>query len=118
VAGSVRSSIKVVAGTSIADTGLATTSVEFGSVVQPIINKRPDLWQKACSTLEAFVYAAGMVQSRAFHLRQENWVTGQSHEGGCSIVVYISIEVGACLHSGIQLSSCSSASLGRGMHML
>ena len=36
----------------------------------------------AGGSYEAFVRAAGLVQSRSFHVNAENWLTGQCTEGG------------------------------------
>jgi hypothetical protein len=71
------------AGTSIEGTGLASTKELFQKQVKPVLSQRPDLWPQAASSLNAFVYAAGMVQSRTFHIQQDNWITGQSSEGRC-----------------------------------
>ncbi|EIE22761.1 SET domain-containing protein [Coccomyxa subellipsoidea C-169] len=68
-------------GTSIADTGGAKTAHEFDSLVRPVLEQRPDLWPPASCGYDAFVHAAGMVQSRAFHMKKENWITGENEDG-------------------------------------
>lgn len=49
--------------------------------MRPVLEQRHDLWPPASCDFEAFVYAAGMVQSRAFHMKKENWITGEAVEG-------------------------------------
>ena len=43
---------------------------------------RPDLWPASVASLEQFLRVAGLVQSRAFHMEAENWVTGTRQVGG------------------------------------
>lgn len=40
-----------------------------------------ELWPAEVQTFEAFELHAGLVQSRAFHMLQENWITGSAQEG-------------------------------------
>jgi hypothetical protein len=40
-----------------------------------------DIWPAEVQTYEAFELHAGLVQSRAFHMLQENWITGSAQEG-------------------------------------
>ncbi len=48
----------------------------YGRHVAPIAAARRDLWPEAGASLDTFLAAAGLVQSRAFHLEAENWVSG------------------------------------------
>ena len=47
----------------------------------PIMQQRRDLWPADCCGFRDFQYAAGMVQSRSFHIRSHNWITGERTEG-------------------------------------
>jgi len=49
--------------------------------VLPIIQPHPDIWPQGSCDADAFEWAAGMVQSRAFHLVSDNWLTGTHTEG-------------------------------------
>ncbi|KAK9793181.1 hypothetical protein WJX73_007995 [Symbiochloris irregularis] len=49
--------------------------------VLPVLKAHPGLWPDHVRTLEAFKHAAGMVQSRTFHMREENWLTNSTSEG-------------------------------------
>ncbi len=49
--------------------------------MRPVLEQRPDLWPPASCGYDAFVHAAGMVQSRAFHMKKENWITGEDEDG-------------------------------------
>ena len=62
-------------GTSLEDSGDMATDV-YDRHVAPIVAARPDLWPPAACSREAFVRVTGLVQSRAFHLEAENWITG------------------------------------------
>ncbi|GFR45203.1 hypothetical protein Agub_g6597 [Astrephomene gubernaculifera] len=88
------------AGTAISESGPDPASDVFRRHVAPVLAARPDLWpgltqqqQPAAAAggkgvkaaaggedqgagLRAFLRAAAMVQSRAFHLEAENWVSG------------------------------------------
>ena len=48
-----------------------------------MLDARPALWGpgERWRSFEAFVRAAGLVQSRSFHVNAENWLTGESTEG-------------------------------------
>ncbi len=54
------------------------------------VQSRPDLWPAsagegggvACGALATFQRVAGLVQSRAFHMQEDNWVTGTSKVRG------------------------------------
>ncbi|GAX73425.1 hypothetical protein CEUSTIGMA_g877.t1 [Chlamydomonas eustigma] len=53
----------------------------FKREVVPRISARPDLWPQSHATLKMFLRVVGLVQSRAFHLEAENWITGTKKEG-------------------------------------
>ena len=48
-----------------------------------MLDARPELWGpgERWRSYEAFVRAAGLVQSRSFHVNEENWITGLTTEG-------------------------------------
>ena len=58
--------------------------------ILPRVTARPDLWPASTNGYEAFLRAASAVQSRAFHMVAENWVTGakQVCAGPCSICTF------------------------------
>jgi hypothetical protein len=67
--------------------------------VNPIMQQRRKLWPpKACS-FKAYLHAAGMVQSRAFHLQQDNWVTGESIEGALLLLRSAPRHAPPCRHA-------------------
>ncbi|KAK9818347.1 hypothetical protein WJX72_011060 [[Myrmecia] bisecta] len=68
------------AGTTIEDNGHSVEAL-FEASVLPSLQARPDLWPAEQITYAAFQQAASLVQSRAFHMQQENWLTGQTQEG-------------------------------------
>lgn len=45
------------------------------------MQQQEKLWPGEVQTYEAFELYAGLVQSRAFHMLQENWITGSAQEG-------------------------------------
>ncbi|GBF94957.1 hypothetical protein Rsub_07458 [Raphidocelis subcapitata] len=65
----------LLAGTSLEDKGRDAQSV-FASDIAPMLAARPDLWPPAKAGYAEFQRAAEMVQTRAFHMKEENWVTG------------------------------------------
>lgn len=48
--------------------------------------------------------AAGLVQSRSFHVRAENWLTGQQVEGKARSFMFVSLE-----HACTGASVCASS---------
>ena len=48
-----------------------------------MLDARPALWGlgERWRSYEAFVHAAGLVQSRSFHVNADNWLTGETTEG-------------------------------------
>lgn len=69
-----------VAGTAIEIGGDSTATV-FQRELLPLMQAKQDLWPASVQTLEAFELYAGLVQSRAFHMLAENWITGSAQEG-------------------------------------
>lgn len=67
-------------GTSIEFKGRETQAV-FDEEVVPVISKQPDLWPPAYASFDHFKRAADLVQTRAFHMMAENWVTGVTQVG-------------------------------------
>lgn len=53
----------------------------FEREVVPIMQQQQQLWPADVQTYEAFELYAGLVQSRAFHMLSENWLTGLAQEG-------------------------------------
>lgn len=83
-------------GSSLEDAGEAAADV-YGRHVAPIAAARRDLWPEAGATLDRFLAAAGLVQSRAFHLEAENWVSGVTQvsalEGGTQVYLLPGIDM-------------------------
>ena len=72
------------AGTEIEDRTEGGTRGLYEAEVRPVLDARPSMWgpgERWCG-YEAFMRAAGLVQSRSFHVNTENWLTGQRTEGG------------------------------------
>jgi hypothetical protein len=62
-------------GTSIADSAtVQETERAYQLEVAPQVASRPDLWPDC--TAQQFMVAAGLVQSRVFHLEATCWLTG------------------------------------------
>ena len=72
--------VSVCTGTAVEVAGHSTRTV-FEREVLPIMNQQEELWPAHVRTYEAFELYAGLVQSRAFHMLQENWITGSAQEG-------------------------------------
>ena len=53
----------------------------YDDVVEPVIRGAPTLWPPEACGYDRFVWAAGMVLSRAFHLRNDCVVAGGAAEG-------------------------------------
>ena len=53
----------------------------YRDTVQPIFKAHPRLWPEPWDTYATFEHAAGLVQSRSFHLEETNWVQGSTEEG-------------------------------------
>ena len=68
------------AGSAI-EIGADSTQTVFQREVLPIMQEKPELWPAEVQTYEAFEHYAGLVQSRAFHMLTENWITGSAQEG-------------------------------------
>lgn len=47
----------------------------------PVLRAKPEAWQGEWTSFEAFQRVCGVVQSRTFHLQEDNWLTGTSIEG-------------------------------------
>ncbi len=54
----------------------------FAQEAEPLLRRHPGVWPPGKCGAAAFEWACGMVQSRAFHLVKENWVTMTSSAGG------------------------------------
>ena len=55
----------------------------YAQQVEPLLLQHPEVWPPAACGSDAFEFCCGMVQSRAFHLVKDNWVTRiQSHGEG------------------------------------
>ncbi|KIY93172.1 hypothetical protein MNEG_14792 [Monoraphidium neglectum] len=65
---------RLLAGTTIEDKAKSPEEV-YAAEIAPLLAPRPDLWPPAAG-YGLFRRAAEVVQTRAFHMRAENWVTG------------------------------------------
>ncbi|GIL89513.1 hypothetical protein Vretimale_1923 [Volvox reticuliferus] len=98
------------AGTSLEQPGPDPASDVYLRLVAPILALRKDLWPGlvVAETVEAdrgsdpgltaFLRAAGLVQSRAFHLEAENWVSGAKEisrleDGGTQVFLLPGIDM-------------------------
>ena len=69
------------AGTSIQHTGQVTSGKIFDDLIEPLLHTGQFHSHSFDSDYDAFEYAAGMVQSRSFHVNMENFITGETLEG-------------------------------------
>ncbi|KDD76789.1 hypothetical protein H632_c104p0 [Helicosporidium sp. ATCC 50920] len=53
----------------------------YANEILPVTTAHPTVWPAESCTRAAFEWAAGMVQSRAFHLQASNWATNEITEG-------------------------------------
>ena len=58
---------------------------QLHKAVRPLMKRRSDLWDPSVQPYAAFCKAAEWVQSRAFHINTENWVTGSQTEGAADL---------------------------------
>ncbi|GIL42226.1 hypothetical protein Vafri_273 [Volvox africanus] len=99
---------KTRSGTSLEQSGPDPASDVYRRHVAPILAVRKDLWpgleaaeaadRGADPGLTAFLRAAGLVQSRAFHLEAENWVSGAKEisrleDGGTQVFLLPGIDM-------------------------
>lgn len=68
------------AGTGAESAGPSAAELHDQQVL-PVLLAHPELWPEHVRTLDVFMHAAGMVQSRTFHMREENWLTASTTEG-------------------------------------
>lgn len=63
------------------DPGLREAGLKlYEEAARELASRYPQAWPEF--TYERFAWAAGMVQSRTFHLQATNWVTGGTSDGG------------------------------------
>jgi len=67
--------LKLLSGTSAEDQGGGARKL-FEETMKPLYASSPTLWPRPYDSFAAFVRAACLVQSRAFHLRETNFATG------------------------------------------
>lgn len=74
------------------------------------MQQQTDLWPPDVQTLEAFEHYAGLVQSRAFHMLTENWITGSAQEGMSHYIhtYFIPLVTALVVHSQHERPCCSS----------
>lgn len=94
------------AGTEVEDRTEGGTRGLFEAEARPALEERPELWgPRGCGrSYPAFVRAAGLVQSRSFHVRAENWLTGRQVEGEAR-----SFTSASCSHTPAQDPLCVQA---------
>ena len=92
-------------GTAIEIAGDSTKTV-FEREVLPIMQQQEALWPADVQTYEAFELYAGLVQSRAFHMLSENWLTGLAQEG-LPRLLQPTVSVNAPPDFGVFYSPCS-----------
>eukprot|EP00887_Chlorella_sp_A99_P005962 scaffold29.g5962.t1 len=69
------------AGTALEERAKGETAAEVYARMEPLLREHPDIWPASSCGPEAFDWCCGMVQSRAFHLVKDNWVTQIQSEG-------------------------------------
>ena len=70
-----------VAGTAIEAEALADIKDTFDKIVQPVLSGKSDAWSGEWASFEKFQLMSGLVQSRTFHLEENNWLTGATSQG-------------------------------------
>ena len=82
------------------------------------MQQQPQLWPADVQSFTAFELYAGLVQSRAFHMLAENWITGSAKEGALlkhlqPMICQLCFRKAQCCNSyhctreiGHQLSTC------------
>ena len=70
-----------ISGTAVEAEAMADIRNTFDKIVQPVLSGKPDAWQGEWATFEKFQLIAGLVQSRTFHLEENNWLTGATSQG-------------------------------------
>ena len=80
--------LKLLSGTSAHDDGGGARKL-FEETMKPLYASRPDLWPKPYDSFAAFVRAACLVQSRAFHLRATNFATGATSDDADGGTLYL-----------------------------
>lgn len=70
-----------IAGTIIEKEATTDLRKVYNRYIEPILQKHPGLWQGRAASFSAFQNMCGIVQSRAFHLQADNWLTGVSDAG-------------------------------------
>lgn len=71
----------VLPGTSLQGACGRSTRALYESDIAPRLAAAPQLFPPAACGFDAFARAADMVQTRAFHMRCDNWLTGASQVG-------------------------------------
>lgn len=70
----------VCAGTSLETQGRSIRDI-FEADIAPRLRQAPQVFPEASLAYEAFRRAADLVQTRAFHMKADNWLTGASQVG-------------------------------------
>eukprot|EP00879_Flechtneria_rotunda_P014053 GHRR01014681.1.p1 GENE.GHRR01014681.1~~GHRR01014681.1.p1 ORF type:complete len:132 (+),score=22.89 GHRR01014681.1:1462-1857(+) len=74
--------LQLLVGTSLEVKGRSIQSI-FNSDITPVLQSAPEgLFPAAACTFPAFRHASDMVQTRAFHMQTDNWITGTSQVRG------------------------------------
>ena len=47
----------------------------FDNQLLPLMKRHPDLWPSEICGIDRMISAAAMIQSRVFHMKEENWIT-------------------------------------------
>ena len=112
---------RLLASTSAHDDGGGARKV-FDTSMKPLYASNPQLWPRPFDSFAAFVRAACLVQSRAFHLRATNFATGATSDGADGGTLYLIPGIDQVNHSGVaarrstalERVSASSAASARG----
>eukprot|EP00775_Hariotina_reticulata_P004804 gene4805-5052_t len=84
----------------------------FQRDILPLLQEQPDLFPPSCLTYEHFRRAADLVQTRAFHMKADNWVTGTSQESTDELYLIPAIDM--LNHSTDSAQRNTSLALVRG----
>lgn len=87
------------AGTSLESSGRSIQDIYEADIAPKLAAAPQGMFPVGSISFEAFRRAADMVQTRAFHMKADNWLTGASQVGcrGCYFCVIRGFECGVCV---------------------
>eukprot|EP00878_Enallax_costatus_P029606 GHUV01032133.1.p1 GENE.GHUV01032133.1~~GHUV01032133.1.p1 ORF type:complete len:205 (+),score=17.07 GHUV01032133.1:637-1251(+) len=96
---------QLLAGTSLESSGRSIQDI-FTTDILPHLRTAPGLFPEACLSYESFRRAADLVQTRAFHMKADNWLTGTSQVGGRWTIILTRNDLGGILSFHVDMQQC------------